>query len=336
MEWYPWLNAPYRQWLAEHQAGRGHHAVLLHASEGMGEASLVYALSRRLLCQHPEGGKSCGRCHDCQLMRAGTHPDWHSVIPEKGKQSLGVDQVRSVLEQVYQRSRQGGVKIIWLAQAELLTEAAANALLKTLEEPPAQSYFLLGCREPGRLLATLRSRCLYRHLDVPDEVQAIQWLRARGHGDEAACQTALRLNHGAPLAADMLLQPERWKVRAQLCQLLSSSVRSHDALSLLAALHHDDVCERIHWVCSILLDALKGHHQAWDHVINRDQLTLIAQCRTAMSEALLHYSLRCWLACRHQLLSVTGVNRELLLTSMLLDWERALSSPSLPMSPSFS
>ncbi|SLM63686.1 MULTISPECIES: DNA polymerase III subunit delta' [Dickeya] len=335
MEWYPWLNVPYRQWLASHQAGRGHHAVLLHAPEGMGEASLVYALGRRLLCRHPEGGKSCGRCHDCQLMRAGTHPDWHPLVLEKGKQSLGVDQVREVVEQVYQRSRQGGVKIVWLAQAELLTEAAANALLKTLEEPPADSYFLLGCREPGRLLATLRSRCLYHYLDTPDETQAILWLRTRGQSDDVASQTALRLSHGAPLAALALLQPERWKARAQLCQQLSYGVHRHDALSLLALLHHDEATERIHWVCSVWLDALKWRHQARNSLINRDQLALIAQWGE-MHDEQLHYSLRRWLQCRHQLLSVTGVNRELLLTSMLLDWERALSSPQRPVLPSFS
>lgn len=58
MNWYPWLNAPYRQLLAQHQEGRGHHALLLHAIDGMGEESLVYALARWLLCQRPQGRRA--------------------------------------------------------------------------------------------------------------------------------------------------------------------------------------------------------------------------------------------------------------------------------------
>ena len=86
------------------------------------------------------------------------------LAPEKGKSSLGIEPIRQVIETLYAHAQQGGAKVIWLPQAEQLTEAAANALLKTLEEPPEKTYFLLGCREPSRLMATLRSRCLYWHL----------------------------------------------------------------------------------------------------------------------------------------------------------------------------
>ncbi|NPE50904.1 DNA polymerase III subunit delta' [Dickeya dadantii] len=336
MEWYPWLNAPYRQLLASHQAERGHHALLLHAIDGMGDASLAYAFSRWLLCRQPDGAKSCGRCHSCELMSAGTHPDWHSLSPEKGKHSLGVDAVRDVLEPVYQRSRQGGAKVVWLPQAESLTEAAANALLKTLEEPPAQTYFLLGCRDLGRLLATMRSRCLHLHLDVPAESQGMQWLRGRGHDDDLALQTALRLAAGAPLAAEALLQPDSWKARQAVCQQLAQSLQSGDALALLPVLNHEDADRRIHWVSTLFLDALKWRHQAADRRTNQDQAALVAQLASQPGEARLHHGLRRWLHCRHQLLSVTGVNRELLLTELLLAWESLLLSPTLPAPSSFS
>ncbi|MEI7346131.1 DNA polymerase III subunit delta' [Dickeya chrysanthemi] len=336
MEWYSWLNAPYRQLLASHQAKRGHHALLLHAIDGMGDASLAYAFSRWLLCRQPECAKSCGHCHACELMNAGTHPDWHTLIPEKGKQSLGVDAVREVLERVYQRSRQGGAKVIWLPRAESLTEAAANALLKTLEEPPAQTYFLLGCREPGQLLATLRSRCLHLYLDVPTEPQGMQWLRTRGHDDDLALQTALRLSAGAPLAADALLQPECWAARQMVCRQLSQSLQSGDALALLSVLNHDDADRRIHWISTLFMDALKWRYQAAEQRTNQDQALLIAQLASQLGDTRLHHSLRRWLHCRHQLLAVTGVNRELLLTELLLAWETLLSSPTLPVPSSFS
>ncbi len=73
-------------------------------------------------------------------------------------------------------TRLGGAKVVLLKDATLLTEAAANALLKTLEEPPEKTWFFLSCRDPGRLLATLRSRCRLHHLAVPQESWALSWL----------------------------------------------------------------------------------------------------------------------------------------------------------------
>lgn len=117
-------------------------------------------------------------------MLAGNHPDYHVLAPEKGKSSLGIEPIRQVIETLYAHAQQGGAKVIWLPQAEQLTEAAANALLKTLEEPPEKTYFLLGCREPSRLMATLRSRCLYWHLASPDEQLSLQWLGRQAAGSQ--------------------------------------------------------------------------------------------------------------------------------------------------------
>lgn len=327
MDWYPWLNASYRQLIGQYQAGRGHHALLLHALPGMGDDSLVYALSRWLMCGHPEGMKSCGKCHACHLMMAGTHPDWYVLSPEKGKHSLGVDPLRDVLDKLYQYSRQGGAKVVWLPSAERLTEAAANALLKTLEEPPQGTYFLFGCREPARLLATLRSRCLYHYLDVPSETQSMLWLNSRHKNDARALRTALRLQAGAPLAAEKLLQPERWQHRTVLCQMFSAAQTSHDLLSLLPQLNHDDADERIHWLASLLLDAMKWQQGAGEYLVNQDQTELVGYLAHGTGNSPLQYEMRQWLACRQKLLTVTGVNRELLLTERLLDGERSLSTP---------
>ena len=71
MKWYPWLRPSFEQLVADYQAGRGHHALLLQALPGMGGEALIYALCRYLMCRQPEGNKSCGQCHSCQLMQAG-------------------------------------------------------------------------------------------------------------------------------------------------------------------------------------------------------------------------------------------------------------------------
>ena len=332
MNWYPWLTGPYRQLTGQYQTGRGHHAVLMHAAAGIGDEALVYGLSRWLLCQHKDGDKSCGTCHSCQLMIAGNHPDWHILQPEKGKNSLGIDPVRQLIETLYNYSQQGGAKVVWIPQTELLTEAAANALLKTLEEPPAGTYFLLGCREPSGLLATIRSRCFYWHLPVPEETLAVQWINRQLSADPVAIKTALRLTNGAPLSAIELLQPERWKQRAALCQQLYVQCQQQDMLSLLPLLNHDDATERLYWLATLLLDAIKWQQHAGQFIINHDQQPLIALLAGAQPNASLQQSVTAWMHCRQQLISIVGVNRELLLTEQLLEWEQMLQgtvSPSM-------
>ncbi|MGL4213788.1 MAG: DNA polymerase III subunit delta', partial [Morganella morganii] len=93
MNWYPWLNPVYRQLATAWMSGQGHHALLLYGMPGTGTDELAYALTRLRMCQQPQGIKSCGECHSCKLMLAGTHPDFYLLQPEKGKSATGIDAV---------------------------------------------------------------------------------------------------------------------------------------------------------------------------------------------------------------------------------------------------
>lgn len=323
MNWYPWLNAPYRQIIGSFQEGRGHHALLLHAMQGTGEDSLCYALSRWLICRKPDGGKSCGHCHSCQLMMAGNHPDFYRPEPEKGRLSLGVDSIREVIDPLYQRAQQGGAKVVWLSDSESLTEQAANALLKTLEEPPEQTYFILACREPSRLLPTLRSRCLYRHLPPPEETVGLRWLQQQGISEMEQARTALRIVNGAPVAALALLQPARWAERQALCAGLQQAMAGGDLVALLPLLNKDKDDEPLLWLLGLLTDALKWQQGAGAFAVNQDQTALVAAIGERYPSGTLHHLLHQWLECRRQWQSIAGVNRELLLTNQLLNWEEA-------------
>ncbi|QDY41646.1 DNA polymerase III subunit delta' [Candidatus Pantoea soli] len=324
MNWYPWLNQPYRQIIARHQQGQAHHALLLQAINGMGDDALVWGVSRWLMCQQPVGLKSCGVCHGCQLMQAATHPDWYRLEAEKGKASLGIDAVRDVSEKLYHFAQQGGAKIVWLPDATQLTEAAANALLKTLEEPPANCWFFLSVQEPSRLLATLRSRCLRWHLAPPEEGQSLQWLQRQQPQPEAMLRAALRLSNGAPAAALALLQPDRWQARQTLCETLQVALQG-DVLQLLPALNSDDVADRLSWLIALLVDAMKLHQGAANWLSNADRPDVVAQLAQQFNSSALAESTQQWILCREQLLHVASLNRELILTDRLLAWGRLLS-----------
>ncbi|MBP2155104.1 DNA polymerase III subunit delta' [Erwinia rhapontici] len=327
MNWYPWLNHSYRQILSQHQAQRGHHALLIQALPGMGDDALIWGISRWLMCKRPDGLKSCGECHACQLMLAGTHPDWYRLEAEKGKSSLGIDAVRSVTEKLYHHAQQGGAKVVWLPDAGQLTEAAANALLKTLEEPPKNTWFLLSSREPSRLLPTLRSRCLLWHLAPPAEAQSLQWLQKQSAAGLSERTAALRLSAGAPAAALALLDDKIWQQRQRVCEALPDALQG-DMLSLLPALHHDDAAQRIGWLCSLLIDAVKWQQGGGQFISNVDRQADVMRIASLLPTSAIDASLRQWIICRDRLLNVVAVNRELLLTNQLLGWEAMLNPAS--------
>ncbi|BCQ34304.1 MULTISPECIES: DNA polymerase III subunit delta' [Erwinia] len=327
MNWYPWLNHSYRQILSQHQAQRGHHALLIQALPGMGDDALIWGISRWLMCKRPDGLKSCGECHACQLMLAGTHPDWYRLEAEKGKSSLGIDAVRSVTEKLYHHAQQGGAKVVWLPDAGQLTEAAANALLKTLEEPPKNTWFLLSSREPSGLLPTLRSRCLLWHLAPPAEAQSLQWLQKQSAAGLSERTAALRLSAGAPAAALALLDDKIWQQRQRVCEALPDALQG-DMLSLLPALHHDDAAQRIGWLCSLLIDAVKWQQGGGQFISNVDRQADVMRIASLLPTSAIDASLRQWIICRDRLLNVVAVNRELLLTNQLLGWEAMLNPAS--------
>ncbi|HFS8155279.1 TPA: DNA polymerase III subunit delta' [Enterobacter roggenkampii] len=329
MKWYPWLRPHFEQLIGSYQAGRGHHALLIQALPGMGDEALIYALTRFLMCQQPEGHKSCGKCRGCQLMQAGTHPDYYTLEPEKGKSALGIDAVREVSEKLYEHARLGGAKVVLLKDATLLTEAAANALLKTLEEPPEKTWFFLSCRDPGRLLATLRSRCRLHHLAVPQESWALSWLEREVTTSPESALSALRLSSGAPAAALALLQPDAWSQREALCRAVEAALNNNDWLSLLPTLNSDSAVERLHWLAALPLDALKIQQGA-TLLTNPDAWPLVSTLANRLSGAILHAMLHEVCQSREQLLTVTGLNRELLLTDQLLRIEHYLQPGVTP------
>lgn len=322
MQWYPWLNPSYQQTISQHLADRAHHAQIIEALPGMGVAELVWAIARWLLCTQPDGAKSCGQCRGCQLMQAGNHPDWYVITAEGGKTTLGIDAVRHSCEKLWHSAQQGGARVVWLDGAEQLTEAAANALLKTLEEPPANCWFLLTTDRAATLPATLRSRCLQQHLAPPAEAASLQWLARHSSQPQLALQAALRLTGGAPVAAQQLLTSPRWSLRQRLAEALLTAI-PEQPMKLLPLLNQEQVAETIHWLITLLLDAWKMQQGSNQWLTNPDQPEVIAHLSRHLTQGELDWHTRHWMQCRYRLISRVAANHELLLTEALLAWEMA-------------
>ncbi|WP_392566717.1 DNA polymerase III subunit delta' [Utexia brackfieldae] len=321
---YFWLHSAYSQLMQPILQQRAHHAWLIGYVHGCGEQRLIQQLIARLLCLSPKGELPCGHCHSCLLVEAQTHPDYHHLMVEKDKKFISVEQVRQLTEKVYEHAQQGGAKVIWIDNAVLMTEAAANALLKTLEEPPANTYFILTDNQVQRLMPTIRSRCFQFMIAAPELVVGMKWLQPQYPDySENQIATALLLNEQAPLAAAHLLQPEHWQIRLQFCQTLTESLKQGMFWPLLSKITTtEQAIWVIDWFCSFLLDALKAKNSAGRFVTNRDQVPLIRLLAQSEIEKINHWY-DIWCEASLKLTTISGLNQELIIADLLAQSEIA-------------
>lgn len=214
---YPWQESIWSR--LQGKLERLPHALLLHGPAGIGKLALAEHFAQRLLCEARDQERApCGQCEGCRWFTAGSHPDFRRVEPEsfarrpegaedeepaparsaKPSSEIKVDQVRALDVFLNLRSHRAGRRVALVHPAEDMNPNAANALLKGLEEPPPDAFFLLVSHRPARLLATIRSRCVAVPVPVPDPATSEDWLAQQGTKDG---RQWLAFASGAPLRA---------------------------------------------------------------------------------------------------------------------------------------
>lgn len=198
----PWLKPEIEALSAELDAGRLGHAPMLLGPPGSGKRALGAWLAQRILCLQPVDGEPCGRCRSCALIESGTHPDLFRLGLQEERSEIVVDQVREFIASLGLTPSIGSRRVGLIEPADRLNRNAANALLKTLEEPSDEVWIVLVTDHQDRLPITVLSRCQKRAIRVPDLDRARDWLAARSpQTDPQRCSIALELADGAPLLA---------------------------------------------------------------------------------------------------------------------------------------
>jgi DNA polymerase-3 subunit delta' len=177
---FPWLTFSFKQLSHRISEAKLHHALLIQGPSGLGKSSFVLQLGHLLLCKARQQEKICGQCQSCLLNTATTHPDLHVVESEK---QIGVDQIRDAIKKLTSSAHMSGAKVLIIYDAHTMTESSANALLKTLEEPTANTYLLLTTDKPERLLATIKSRCEKLVLPLPTLDTTLAWVKTQYNGN---------------------------------------------------------------------------------------------------------------------------------------------------------
>ncbi len=225
MSGLPWHAEHWARLQARRQRDALAHALLLCGPAGLGKRAFAQRFVQGLLCTEPTEGDPCGHCRSCLLIAAGTHPDVLSLsfgLRKDGVQrsEIVVDQIRELSARLAMSSQFSGWQVVTIDPADAMNPAAANALLKTLEEPAAQTMLILLADAPWRLPQTIRSRCQRIEFHLPDSIVALAWLRAEGVRDAEAALVAAGGNPGlARIWAQQGALDRRQEVRKDLAAL---------------------------------------------------------------------------------------------------------------------
>jgi len=253
---YPWHQAQWQELLQRRAALP--HALLFRGREGIGKLDFVRKLAQSLACASSVANAACGECQSCRWFAAGAHPDYREIIPEalqpadaegptagerKPSQQISVDEIRDLHDFINLTAHQTGGKTIVLYPAETLNVNAANALLKSLEEPPPNTRFMLVAHRPSYLPATIISRCQQVVLATPSVTLAVQWLSEQGVAEPAL---SLAQTGNAPLAALALDDGAFWQQRKSLLAGLAAS--SVDAFALAEQVRDFPIPRLLGWM----------------------------------------------------------------------------------------
>jgi DNA polymerase-3 subunit delta' len=178
-----WLKPQITALKAARAADRLPHALLIHDVAGAGGDWLARWTAQLALCTNPSAAP-CGGCVSCKRVEASQHPDLILVQPTDDSKQIRIEQVRELASELALTAHQGGYKVGILTPADAFNRFAANALLKTLEEPPARTLLILVASMPSRLPATILSRCQRLAVRSPKRAESVAWLEASvGAGD---------------------------------------------------------------------------------------------------------------------------------------------------------
>ena len=324
----PWLVPSWGRLGQARAADRLPHALLIAGPRGVGKRLLVERLVGGLLCPSPlADGSACGRCQDCRLVWAGSHPDLVRVGPDPEAKSgeIPIEAVRELRERTALTAGRGGRVLVVIDPADRMNTAAANALLKILEEPPGPVLLCLIAEQTGRLPATIRSRCQLLRQGIPPRDQALRWLESRvtdGAMSDGAIAVRLGLARGAPLRAldevDAAVLERHAKLRAS---LLGLALGERDAVVEAVAWNGVGARLSLDWLAGWLCDLLRLAAAGADaRLEDEDGGAVLADLAPRIDQAAGHRLLR--RVFQASGLTDSTVNPLLLLESLLVEWSR--------------
>jgi len=320
-ETYPWHAAELKTLLIRRQNGTLPHALLFTGPAGLGKSFLAQYFAQLLLCMNPdEQQRPCRNCKSCLVYQGESHPDYRFITPSEKGNVIGIDAIRAVGEFLGLKSQFQGIKICIVTEADTMNRAAANSLLKTLEEPPPDSYLILVSARPAALPATIRSRCQVLNFSLPSQQSAFTWLAQQTQTDEADLRLALQLANGAPLKALAWIEQGFLEARIEMFRQLEAIVAGHsDPVAVAESWLKLSLNETLYWLYSWTTDMIRSSFEADVSGLQNQDLRE-GLCRIASRFQLPGLYRRLDLIAQACPMATTQVNKQLLLEELLISW----------------
>ncbi len=312
---YPWLE-PIWQRLVNLTNSKLPHAFLFCGSRGIGIDGLVSSFEKLVLCQSPTSLGACNTCRSCFLFEQGLHPDLRAQTEE----TTGIDDIRELSGFLEESAHQQGKKVITLFDVDKLQTACANALLKTLEEPPVDAVIILVANKLS-ILPTIKSRCILVNIPAPPVDIALTWLKQEiPDANEKRLKISLYFAGGAPLLAKMLYENQD-VLEAMLDALVAGKASAFDTEHIQQFILSKPLVA-LYLFYYFLMDyqrfVLTG---TAEYLYNENQVNAVHELKKRLSlpsasdfvekvnEAI-------------QSLAMTGINKSLLFEALFCDWQQ--------------
>lgn len=279
----PWFMPTWQRLLFCKDKKRVPSAILLYGARESGKLTFAKQFAELILCQGNSETQSCGNCRSCQLFKSGNHPDFSFIQPEDKSTTIKIEQIRHLVNVLNHTSMLNGYQVVIISPAEAMNKAAANALLKTLEEPQGKVIILLLAEKISFVPATIRSRCQCTRMPSPSKSQAATWLQAHLNPDEA--NIYLSLCDFIPVKALGFAQQKQLQSRDQLLLFLQQVQQlSQDPIKIAAECSDFSLTDLIHFLTTFVMDMIRIQFNASIEHLNNpdkfDELSQLSQGRT--------------------------------------------------------
>ena len=319
-------------WLAKYIASLSkenlHHAYLFYGREGLGKKDLVTYVSNAILCENTNL-VSCGKCKNCKLILSNTHPDLHAILKEEGKKNISISQIINLREKIYESAFLGRYKIISIPNIESMSRDASDAILKILEEPPKDTFFIMSSNFIHQIPSTIRSRSIEIEVTVPSFNECHEWL-SESYSENI--DLGIELSNNRPLVAKYLMDLNILELRSTFIKDISGIIKSGKHIVNISeqwCKELETLSLKLEWMSYILIDAIK-HESANEHAEVLSDSENITRYLGENSDIFnLHELLNKTNEIWNLFSGSTNLRKEYQLQSLFVAWEKELGISSL-------
>lgn len=316
----PWQQQNWQQLNHYLQQNRIPQALLISGVRGIGKSNLARQFAYALLCPNRNSdGINCGSCSYCALIKAGNHPDFIEITVEDDKKVITINQIRSLIIDSYLKPQFENYRVIVIQPADAMNISAANAFLKSLEEPQERTVFILLTDKPYKLTATIRSRC-QKIVASPPDVQSLDtWLYANNLAIDAASH--INLVKSSILTLKHLEDSNVLKQRLECFNdWVALAVEQANPAVVAAKWAAYPEIELLDWMLSWVVDIIKGEYKVKTEITyNQDFIMSLQKISQQTRQAGLYKLYDQVLRCRQQL--STQLNFQMMLEDILICWQ---------------